>query len=153
MPNARPSNRWFRSRLRRKTSRLPSAPEKTGPWLNCCSSPTEARCSIKDLGEAIVDPSKVISDQYRAHTIVTLSGKAVTGRVASEIDGKLTVLVNPEDITKVEEIAKDDIDEMVTSTVSLMPKDLLKSLNKDEVLNLLAYLLSRGNPNDPMFAK
>ncbi len=121
----------------------------TGPDL----TNSAGRFSIKDLSEAIVDPSKVISDQYRAHTIVTLSGKQITGRVASDDGKKLTVLVNPEDITKVEEVAKDDIDEMVPSNVSLMPKDLLKPLNRDEVLNLLAYLLSRGNPNDPMFAK
>jgi hypothetical protein len=34
-----------------------------------------------------------------------------------------------------------------------MPADLLDPLNEDEVLDLLAYLLSRGNPNDPMFRK
>lgn len=121
----------------------------TGPDL----TNTAGRFGIKDLGEAIVEPSKVISDQYRAHTIVTASGMQVTGRVASDDGKKIVVLTNPEDITQVVEIAKDDIDEMVPSTVSLMPKDLLKPLNKDEVLDLLAYLLSRGNPNDPMFSK
>jgi hypothetical protein len=34
-----------------------------------------------------------------------------------------------------------------------MPKDLLKPLNENEVLDLLAYLLSRGDPNHPMFKK
>ena len=121
----------------------------TGPDL----TNTAGRFGIKDLGEAIVEPSKVISDQYRAHTIITASGMQVTGRVASDDGKKLVVLSNPEDITQVVEIAKDDVDEMVPSTISLMPKDLLKSLNRDEVLDLLAYLLSRGNPNDPMFAK
>ena len=37
--------------------------------------------------------------------------------------------------------------------VSMMPKDLLKTLNEDEVRDLLAYLLSRGNPSDAMFRK
>ena len=36
-------------------------------------------------------------------------------------------------------------------STSLMPADLLNELNQDEVLDLMAYLLSRGNPNDPMF--
>jgi len=39
------------------------------------------------------------------------------------------------------------------SPISLMPKDLLKPLNQNEVLDLLAYLLSRGNPQDPRFKK
>jgi hypothetical protein len=34
-----------------------------------------------------------------------------------------------------------------------MPADLLKPLNQDEVLDLLAYLLSRGEKNNPMFRK
>jgi hypothetical protein len=34
-----------------------------------------------------------------------------------------------------------------------MPADLLKPLNEDEVLDLMAYLLSRGDPNHPMFKK
>jgi hypothetical protein len=34
-----------------------------------------------------------------------------------------------------------------------MPKDLLKTLNENEVFDLLAYLLSRGNKNDSMFRK
>ncbi len=33
-----------------------------------------------------------------------------------------------------------------------MPANLLSTLNQTEVLDLLAYLLSRGNANDPMFA-
>ena len=34
-----------------------------------------------------------------------------------------------------------------------MPKDLLKSLNENEVLDLLAYLLSRGDEGHAMFRK
>jgi hypothetical protein len=34
-----------------------------------------------------------------------------------------------------------------------MPADLLKPLNENEVLDLLAYLLSRGNPGDSRFKK
>ena len=34
-----------------------------------------------------------------------------------------------------------------------MPKDLLKELNEDEVNDLLAYLLSRGDKDSPMFRK
>ncbi len=34
-----------------------------------------------------------------------------------------------------------------------MPEGLLKPLNQDEVLDLLGYLLSKGNKNDPMFRK
>lgn len=121
----------------------------TGPDL----TNTAGRFSQKDLLESIIDPSKVISDQYKASIIETKSGKVITGRILTEVDGKLTVLTDPVDHTKIVEIAKSDIEEIVPSPVSLMPKELLKPLNKDEVLDLLAYLLSRGNPNDASFAK
>ena len=110
------------------------------------------RFSYKDLLESMIDPSKVVSDQYRASIITTNAGKVYTGRVLGEADGKLSVLVDPVDITKVVEIAKDDVDEQLPSPTSLMPQKLLNTLNQDEVLDLLAYLMSRGNPNDPVFA-
>ncbi len=34
-----------------------------------------------------------------------------------------------------------------------MPDGLLKQLNENEVLDLLAYLLSRGDPQSPMFRR
>jgi putative heme-binding domain-containing protein len=95
----------------------------------------------------------VVSDQYRASVIETIKGKIITGRVTSDANGKVIVLTDPEDGTKVVEIPKADVESITPSKVSLMPKDLLKTLNQDELLDLLAYLMSRGNPNDVMFAK
>ena len=51
------------------------------------------------------------------------------------------------------EIKQADVDEVKPSNVSLMPEELLNPLNENEVLDLLAYLLSRGDPNHPMFKK
>ena len=121
----------------------------TGPDLTQLAG----RFNLKDLTEAIVDPSKIISDQYRAMQVVTAEGKGYVGRVISETDNQITLLVDPEDSTKIVDIPKDEIDESLPSQTSLMPKDLLKPLNENEALDLLAYLLSRGNPQDPMFKK
>ncbi|HIE95799.1 MAG TPA: hypothetical protein EYG03_12100 [Planctomycetes bacterium] len=43
------------------------------------------------------------------------------------------------------------IEEMVVSKVSMMPRGLLNTLQQDELLDLMAYLLSRGDRNHPMF--
>ena len=75
----------------------------------------------------------------------------MTGRIVSETDDELVVLIDPEDSSKIATLAAEDVDEVTPSPVSLMPADLLDTLNENEVLDLLAYLLSRGNPNDPMF--
>ena len=121
----------------------------TGPDL----TQVAGRFNFKDLSESIVDPSKVVSDQYRTTIVQTAEGKSYTGRVVSVGDDSITLLVDPEDSTKLVTIKKSDIEAQELSPVSLMPKDLLKPLNRNEVLDLLAYLLSRGNPRDPMFEK
>jgi putative heme-binding domain-containing protein len=106
---------------------------------------------VKDLTEAITEPSKVVSDQYRASIISTDAGKVITGRVVNESGDKLIVVTDPEDSSKVVEIPKKSIDDSKPSTVSLMPEKLMHPLSDNEVLDLLAYLLSRGDANDSMF--
>lgn len=121
----------------------------TGPDL----SQVAGRFGLKELAEAIVEPSKVISDQYAAHVIVPVAGKQFIGKIANEANGLLTVVVDPEDASKVVEIKVADIEERRVSKVSLMPEKLLDTLNENEVLDLLAYMLSRGDPKHPMFKK
>ena len=121
----------------------------TGPDLTQLAG----RFNLKDLNDAIVDPSKVISDQFKASVVETKAGKVITGQLVSESKDSITILVDPENATKTVEIKKADIETNQPSKVSLMPKDLLKTLNEDEVRDLLAYLLSRGNPADAMFRK
>jgi putative heme-binding domain-containing protein len=116
-------------------------------------SQVAGRYSLKDLAESMIEPSKIISDQYRASVVATSSGKIHTGRIVSEVNGVLTIVTDPEDSTKVVEVKKGDIEEVKTSPVSLMPDGLLKQLNENEVLDLLAYLLSRGDPTHAMFKK
>lgn len=121
----------------------------TGPDL----SSVAGRFSYKDMLESIIVPSKVVSDQYKASIVTTESGKVYTGRILNEADGKVTILIDPVDATKVVTISKDEIDEVLPSPTSLMPAKLLNQLNRDEVLDLLAFLMSRGNPSDPVFAQ
>jgi putative heme-binding domain-containing protein len=121
----------------------------TGPDL----SQVAGRFSLKDLCESIVEPNKVISDQYKASIIETKSGKFITGKVVSENAESLIVVTDPEDSSKVQDLKKKDVESVKVSPVSLMPQDLLKTLNENEVLDLLAYLLSRGDPSHVMFKK
>ena len=85
--------------------------------------------------------------------MTTESCKVYTGRILNDADGMLTILTDPVDATKVVTISKDDVDQLLPSSTSLMPAKLLSQLNRDEVLDLLAFLMSRGNPADPVFTK
>jgi putative heme-binding domain-containing protein len=121
----------------------------TGPDLTQLAG----RFNVKDLTEAIMEPSKVISDQYKGSTVVTTSGQSYSGRIVAENETSVTVLTNPEDPTKITEIPKSEVDEILAAKISIMPADLLKPLNQDEVLDLLAYLLSRGDKGSGMFKR
>lgn len=121
----------------------------TGPDLTQLAG----RFNLKDLTDSIVEPNKVISDQYKATVVLTADGKTFTGRIITDLPETITMVIDPENASKIQTIKKADIEEMQPSAVSLMPKDLLKPLNENEVLDLMAYLLSRGNPRDAMFKK
>jgi len=121
----------------------------TGPDL----SQLAGRFQVKDMAEAIVDPSKVVSDLFKATIVETKDGKTFTGKLINDTKDSITLVIDPEIATKTVEIKKANIEEQQLSGTSLMPKDLLKTLNETEVLDLLAYLMSRGNANDAMFRK
>ncbi|MCE9630787.1 MAG: c-type cytochrome [Planctomycetia bacterium] len=121
----------------------------TGPDLTQAAG----RFPIKDLVEAIVEPSRVVSDQYKASIVQTADGKVVTGRIVAETPDRITVVTDPEDATKSVVIERSAIEEILPSPTSLMPAGLIDTLNENEVLDLVAYVLSRGNQRDPRFAK
>jgi putative heme-binding domain-containing protein len=121
----------------------------TGPDLTQAGG----RFQVRDLVEAIVDPSKVVSDQYKASIVQTAAGRVVTGRIVSESPEKIVVVTDPEDATKFVEIARSDIEELLPASESLMPKGLLDGLNEAEVLDLVAYVLSKGQRRDPRFKR
>ncbi|MDA1013225.1 MAG: c-type cytochrome [Planctomycetota bacterium] len=109
------------------------------------------RFSSRDILESVVEPSKQISDQYAAVQIVTIDGKVVVGRIVNLAGDSVRVntnMYNPDEQVGVD---RKQIDEMFPSKTSMMPAGLLDVLKQDELLDLMAYLLSRGNRNHQMF--
>jgi len=48
-------------------------------------------------------------------------------------------------------VRRNDIEEIQPSKTSMMPNGLLDTMNEREVLDLLAFLLSRGERDNAMF--
>lgn len=111
------------------------------------------RFSNKDLVENIIDPSRVISDQYAATIFSLKDGQIVTGRIANMGGDNIMVMTNMLDPGNLMGINRNTIEEMADSKASMMPTGLLDTLNEEEALDLIAYLKSGGNPNDPVFRK
>jgi putative heme-binding domain-containing protein len=119
----------------------------TGPDLTRAAG----RFQLADLVEAIVHPSKVVSDQYRGSVVQTADGRVATGRIVSESAEAITLVTDPEDATKFVEIGRSDIEEILPAAESLMPRGLLAPLGEDEVLDLIAYVLSNDKPYAEFF--
>jgi putative heme-binding domain-containing protein len=109
------------------------------------------RFSVRDLLESIIEPSKEISDQYAAVEITTTDGQVITGRIVNLHDNNLSVMTNMLDPNGLRNVDRRKIDTMEKSKVSMMPTGLLDTFKEDEILDLFAYLLSRGDRNHQMF--
>ena len=98
--------------------------------------------------EAMIHPSKDISDQYSALKIQLADGRLVTGIVAEDGDGNL-IIYPPTREGEIESItvAKDDVEGMTPSEVSQMPDALLNNMSADEIRDLVAYIMSAGDEN------
>ena len=111
------------------------------------------RFSPRDILESIIDPSKTISDQYAAVQIVTGDGRIIVGRIVNLKGHDYRINTNMLEPGNLTVIRRDNIEEMGPSRVSMMPTGLLNTLKKHEILDLMAFLVSHGNPDHPMFQK
>lgn len=96
--------------------------------------------SPKDLLEAILFPSQRIEQSYQATQVLTADSKVFNGKVIAEDNDILELQCNADEKCR---IHQDDIITRSESKISLMPKGLEKSLSKQEMADLLAFLVSR----------
>jgi hypothetical protein len=64
---------------------------------------------------------------------------------------EITINTNMQDPNAIVTVDRGDVESMERSDVSMMPEGLLNTLNEDELLDLMAFLLSLGNQNNRMF--
>lgn len=97
-----------------------------------------------ELLQQILQPSLKIDDQLAAHTVITTSGKVVTGLLVEKTDGAVVLKTAERKIVRVPQA---EVDEMVKNPKSLMPERILSDLTAQEAADLLAYLSSVGSEN------
>jgi uncharacterized repeat protein (TIGR03806 family) len=108
------------------------------------------RLSAPQLLESILLPSKVIAPEYAQTEIETVSGESITGRIEREDDQ--AIVFRP--LTPFEEpptVRKADVRGRRVSPLSNMPSGIVNSLEKAQVLDLLAYLIADGQRDRPAF--
>ena len=109
--------------------------------------------SPRDLLESIIEPNKEISDQYGQMIFEMKDGSIVMGRIMNLSGDSVRVNTNMMDPNQIVSVDRKQLKSMKDSPMSMMPPGLINSLSEEDVLDLLAYLLSHGDPEDPMFAE
>ncbi|CAH0996135.1 hypothetical protein EMA8858_02265 [Emticicia aquatica] len=109
------------------------------------------RFSKKDMLEAIIDPSKTISDQYAATQFQLKNGQSIVGRLTNEDQDTYFVSQNPYSPEVLIKIPKKNVASSKLSAVSTMLPGLINSLNEEELKDLVAYLMAGGKENHPIF--
>ncbi|HVJ46807.1 MAG TPA: c-type cytochrome, partial [Luteolibacter sp.] len=107
--------------------------------------------SPRDLLTHIIEPSKEISDQYGQLEVTLIDDSKIYGRIMNLNGENLmlnTDMTNPDAVTSVN---RKRIKSMDQSKTSMMPPALLNTCKDTDILDLLAYLLSKGNKEDPLF--
>ena len=118
-----------------------------GPDLTGIAS----RFQPRDILESIIEPSKVISEQFQNTAFKTNDGQLIEGRILEENDAKV-VLQKNQLLPDKTEIKKADIKSRAPSKTSPMPEALVNNFHKDEILDLMAYMVSGGRKEHPSFA-
>jgi putative membrane-bound dehydrogenase-like protein len=85
----------------------------------------------------ILDPNAAIDSNYINYTVTTRGGKVLTGILANETASSLTLrrAENQSDV-----VLRQDIDEIQSTGVSLMPEGQEKNLTVEEMADLLNFL-------------
>jgi hypothetical protein len=79
------------------------------------------------------------------------NGDVISGRVGNLNGSDINVVEDMFDPGNMTNVRRAQIESIEPSKVSPMPEGLLNSLQLDEIQDLAAFLLSRGDPKNPMF--
>ncbi len=129
--------------------RFGNAGGMTGPDLTGAGG----RYSPHDLLDQIINPSKEINEQFAPIVVTKNDGTIMTGVVVNLSGDGVTLNTDLTDPNQRVNVDRKEVKSIELSKVSPMPPMLLAMLNKDEILDLLAYVLSGGNKEHAMFGK
>lgn len=121
----------------------------TGPDL----SGAGGRYNTRDLLDQIINPSKEINEQFVPIVVTMQDGESHSGVVVNLGGNRVTLntdLFNPNQRVNLD---RTQVTSIEPAKISPMPTGLLNLLEKEEILDLLAYILSGGDESNRMFSR
>ncbi len=106
---------------------------------------SNGRASYEQLLSNVFDPSLVIGASYQARTVRTIDGLVITGLLVEDNEQRVILKVQG---GKLETIARDDVEAIKVSELSLMPEGVEKQLQPQEIADLFAFITLDKHPDD-----
>jgi putative heme-binding domain-containing protein len=89
----------------------------------------------------ILDPSRSVEGNFRRYTLLTTAGQVLSGMLAAESLSAVE-LIDAEG--KRQSITRDDIEQLTSTNLSLMPEGFEQQLDVPQMTDLLEFLASKG---------
>ena len=118
-----------------------------GPDITSIPNKFDARYVL----EAIIDPSKNISDQYSMFQVTLKDGAEHTGLYVE--NGEEVSIYPPDHTADPIKLSAGDVKEVKQVPVSQMPPGLINMLNPEELRDLMGYLMAGGDKDSKVFRK
>lgn len=89
----------------------------------------------------IVDPSRSVEGNYRSYSLLTVDGIVITGMLASETQTSIEMF---DAQGKKHAVLREDIEQLIASTKSVMPEGFEKNIDEQGFTDLLEFLTAKG---------
>lgn len=96
--------------------------------------------SPQQLLETILDPNREIDPKYASYTVLLQDGRVFTGIIAEEAASQIVIA---EAGGKKHTLARNDIDQLRSTGVSLMPNGLEQQITPEQMNQLISFLKNR----------
>ena len=113
----------------------------------------DAKVTLQQILQSIIEPSKEIKDKFRSYLVVTDAGRQYTGMILEKTPTHIRLASNPlgKAAHKPIEIPVGSIELTRPLAISLMPEKLVNTLSREEILDLVAYIEARGRSDHRVY--
>jgi len=111
---------------------------RIAPNLSSVQNKSEA-----DLLLAVLDPNREAQPNFNVYTVITGEGRVLTGIITAETANSITLLRAE---SKRDVVLRSNIEELLSTGLSLMPEGLEKELNRQQLADVIAFIKSIKPP-------
>ena len=85
----------------------------------------------------ILNPNRAIDANYVSYSLITTQGKTITGIIAAETASSITL---KQAENKRVSVLRQDIEEVISNGISLMPEGLEKDITLQQMADLISFI-------------